>query len=1003
MRARFLLILTIGCLWLGLAPPALAASLYPDLKTLAPRDLRFDRADVSQNGSGDMHNVLRFTNTVWNAGEGRLELRSTINPTTKEGPAVQRVYDEAGGSTDSTIGRFYYHVEHAHYHYDDWGRYQLWTKAEYDAWVASGRTVGQADEIGTKTTSCVLDEEFVRTLPAMPYPGAYRACSPNAQNFMLQGLSVGWGDTYDYYRFEQWIDLGQGSLADGQYVLRSVTDPLNKVIESPGKADPAREGTVANEAITPFTIAGGKLVDLAKPTGSVRINDVASSTSSPAVTVKVLGRDDVSGVNAVRLSNNGSTWSAASTYTGSGSSAMSVSWNLTNTAFGGTGGNGTKTVYVQFRDASGKWSDSETDTINLNGTGGGGGATTPYSIAVMADSPIGYWRLGETSGTTAATMAGSFAGTYLNAPTLGSLGLLPAESDKAVRLDGTNDSVRVPNASALNPTARVSVEAWIRPEALPASGAFASLVSKPDSYSLQFNGPRLEFTVMRSGGKFRTQAPANAVSVGQAYHVVGTYDGTRARLYLNGTEVASLALTGAVGSSSSALNFGTWSGSDERFKGTVDEVAVYSNALSAARVQAHRSAGVTTTPGVTAPNDLIATAASSTRIDLRWTDNSSNETEFVLERDTASQFSSPQATVLPAATTQHSLTGLSPGTTYYFRVRARNATSESDWSGPATATTFAAVSAPTGLSASAQSASQVNLQWTDTSSNESEFVLERDTSASFSAPVTRTTGPNVTTYQDTALPASTTFYYRVRARNATDSSGFSDTASATTQAGPVSGYASTVLADQPVSYWRLGEGSGTLAGDERNANPGTYVNGAVLDTASLLGADSSNKAVALDGMNDHVRVPHSASLSLSSPFSLETWIKPTTLPVAGQFASVLTKAETYSLQFNGPRLEFTIMQFGVRQRLQAPVGAVQPGQTYHVVATFDGAMRRLYLNGVEVASAALAGGGSASTNNLYIGSWKGASEFFAGSVDDVAVYNTAVSAARVTAHYDAGH
>jgi hypothetical protein len=66
-------------------------------------------------------------------------------------------------------------------------------------------------------------------------------------------------------------------------------------------------------------------------------------------------------------------------------------------------------------------------------------------------------------------------------------------------------------------------------------------------------------------------------------------------------------------------------------------------------------------------------------------------------------------------------------------------------------------------------------------------------------------------------------------------------------------------------------------------------------------------------------------------------------------------------------------------------------------------MRRLYLNGVEVASAALAGGGSASTNNLYIGSWKGASEFFAGSVDDVAVYNTAVSAARVTAHYDAGH
>ena len=33
---------------------------------------------------------------------------------------------------------------------------------------------------------------------------------------MTQGLSAGWGDTYDYYRFEQWIDLGQGTLANGR-------------------------------------------------------------------------------------------------------------------------------------------------------------------------------------------------------------------------------------------------------------------------------------------------------------------------------------------------------------------------------------------------------------------------------------------------------------------------------------------------------------------------------------------------------------------------------------------------------------------------------------------------------------------------------------------------------------------------------------------------------------------------------------------------------------------
>jgi hypothetical protein len=1012
MRKFLCLILAATCLCTGLAAaaPAMAAPQYPDLTTLPPRDLRFDRADVSQDLHGDIHNVMRFTNTVWNSGSGRLEMRATINPNTKDGAAVQRVYDDAGGFTDTQVGRFYFHAVHNHYHYDDWGRYQLWTKAEYDAWIASGRTNGAPEDIGTKTTSCIMDEEFIATLPTTPYPGVFpsNGCNPDSQGFMIQGLSPGWGDTYDYYRFEQWIDLGQANLADGEYVLRSVTDPLNKIIESPSKADDSKESPVANEGVTRFSVAGGKIVDSAKPTGTVRINDIAAKTSSTAVTLKVLGRDDVSGVKFFRVSNNGSTWTAAKTYTGSGSSAQALSWNLTDPAYGGTNTDGTKTVYVQFQDGTGQWSNTVTDTILLDrgGGGGGGGTATPYTTTVMADSPAGYWRLGETSGTTAADFTGAFPGTYVNGPLLGRTSLLPAESDRSVGLDGTNDYVRVANAPALNPAAELSVEAWIRPDKIPSAGTFASVVSKPEAYSLQFNGPKLEFTVMRGGTRYRTQAPSGAVAAGQTYHVVGTYNGAQTHLYLNGSDVASIALTGAVGSSTSALSMGSWSGTTERFTGTLDEVAVYPKALSAARVQAHRSAGLTAPSAtVTAPTDPLATAASSTAIDLSWTDNSSNESEFVVERDTNPQFTSPQATVLPANTTHLSVPGLTPSTTYYFHVRARNATNESNWSGIAQTTTFAAVATPTGLTATAISASQVNLQWTDNSSNETRFLIKRDTSPSFASPVTHTTGPNVTSYQDTGLPASTTFYYCVLAQNDTDSSGPSNTANATTQAAPPSstGYSNAVAADSPVSYWRLGETSGTTAADQRSTNPGTYVNGALLGQASLLGTDSANRAVSLDGTNDHVRVNNSPSLNLSAPFSIEAWIKPSKLPAAGQFASVLTKAESYAIQFNGPRLEFTIMQLGVRQRLQAPANAVVAGQTYHVAATFDGTTRRLYLNGTEVASAPLAGNPSSSVSNVYVGSWNGSREFFAGTVDEAAVYSTALSAARVTAHYNAGH
>src|SRR4029450_9162361 len=102
--------------------------------------------------------------------------------------------------------------------------------------------------------------------------------------------------------------------------------------------------------------------------------------------------------------------------------------------------------------------------------------------------------------------------------------------------------------------------------------------------------------------------------------------------------------------------------------------------------------------------------------------------------------------------------------------------------------------------------------------------------------------------------------------------------------------------------------------------------------------------------------------SLTSSLTLETWIKPTSLPASGSFASVLTKAESYSIQFNGPKLEFTIMQNGTRKRLQAASGAIVAGQTYHVVGTYDGSTQRLYVNGAQVASTALTGAITTNSN-----------------------------------------
>jgi hypothetical protein len=235
---------------LASAPDARAATLlYPDLRTLPPSELRLERVVFPD---GVTRNLLRFSNTVWNAGQGPMELRGSL---TSNGTVTQTVYDDAAAAATFPVGEnFTFHVAHNHWHFDDFAEHQLWTKSSYDAWVASGRSVGQAQRVGAKSTFCLMDTARVQPLPGSPSAATYAACGQE-----LQGISVGWGDTYRYYLADQWIDLGASTLADGAYVLRTVADPKNRLYESAARSDSARESQVANEGITSFTVQRGRL------------------------------------------------------------------------------------------------------------------------------------------------------------------------------------------------------------------------------------------------------------------------------------------------------------------------------------------------------------------------------------------------------------------------------------------------------------------------------------------------------------------------------------------------------------------------------------------------------------------------------------------------------------------------------------------------------------------------------------------------------------------------
>jgi len=175
------------------------------------------------------------------------------------------------------------------------------------------------------------------------------------------------------------------------------------------------------------------------------------------------------------------------------------------------------------------------------------------------------------------------------------------------------------------------------------------------------------------------------------------------------------------------------------------------------------------------PTNLAAISVSSTQIDLVWTDTSSGEAGFRIERKTGlGEIYSQIATVATDAES-YSDTGLSESTAYYYRVMAYNSSGNSSYSNEVNATTCPA--SPSDLSATAGSISQIDLIWNDNSSGEAGFMIERKTGSGATYSQIATVDADVTTFSDTGLSEGTRYYYRVLAYSSACNSGYSDEAS----------------------------------------------------------------------------------------------------------------------------------------------------------------------------------------------------------------------------------
>ena len=188
---------------------AAGQELRPNIRALPPSDLQIFTNTVTGNPE------LRLSATSWNSGSGPVELFA--GPTGPAGQDVyQRIYLQGGGFAENLAGTFVWHAAHNHFHFE---RYAVYTLRPVNA-------PGGSQRQSYKTSFCVMDTTKVDPqLRGAPKKPVYPVC-----NQFVQGMSVGWGDTYGWYLEGQAIDLTGNP--DGRYELSVTFDPENRILET---------------------------------------------------------------------------------------------------------------------------------------------------------------------------------------------------------------------------------------------------------------------------------------------------------------------------------------------------------------------------------------------------------------------------------------------------------------------------------------------------------------------------------------------------------------------------------------------------------------------------------------------------------------------------------------------------------------------------------------------------------------------------------------------------
>ena len=639
------------------------------------------------------------------------------------------------------------------------------------------------------------------------------------------------------------------------------------------------------------------------------------------------------------------------------------------------------------------WSDGGAQTHNVVA----GATAATYTATYAAGPPVTSLKAAYSFDGVTGTSVTDVSGNNNTGTISGAIAVAGGKYGGALSFDGVNDWVTVADSNSLDLTTGMTLMAWVNPAAI--SGRWRTVLFKeggPGSmdYSLYAGEDNA-----RPIGQVYIGGEQNAIGtatlpLGAWSHLAVTYDGAVLRLYVNGTQVATRSISGQVTPTTGALRIGGNNIWAEWFTGSIDEVRIYSRALSQTEIQTDMNTPVgapappDTTPPST-PTGLAATPAIG-RATLGW--NASTDTvgvhHYNVHRSTTPNFTPAAANRIAQPTTNSYVDNGLAGGTYYYRVTAEDAAGNiSGSSNEATAVVPADQPPTVSITSPAGGATVSGTVDINANASDDVAVLGVQFLVDGSALGTEdTTAPYTIPWLTNAVSNGS---HRLTAVARDGGGHLTTSAQVDVTVNNVGPPPPTGL----VAAYSFNSVSGSSVADvSGNANGGT-VSGAVATVAGKYGG-----ALTFDGVNDWVTVADSNSLDLTTGMTLMAWVNPAV--IAGSWRTILLKeggpgSMNYSL-YDGDDAAKPIGQVYVGGEQNAVGTATLPLGTWsHLAVTYDGAVLRLYVNGTQVATKSISGQITPTTGALRIGGNNIWAEWFNGSIDEVRIFNRALTQAEI--------